>query len=144
MLNSPILSANSGEASYTVHGLEESLGPLLSLNNKEGKENALYYISRRLIGAESHYSTIEKHCLSLIFVVQKLCHYMLSHRITMISKDRYVEVLDDKTSVDRSSSQVDNIITAVGYHTHDIKGGERTSFDRFSSRTSYPGRLSAQ
>ena len=44
----------------------ESLGALLAQNNDEGKENALYYISRCLIGAEVNYSPIEKQCLALI------------------------------------------------------------------------------
>ena len=50
---------------YTT-ALNESLGALLAQNNDEGKENALYYISRRLIGAEINYSPIEKQCLALI------------------------------------------------------------------------------
>ncbi|XP_028547560.1 uncharacterized protein LOC114578513, partial [Dendrobium catenatum] len=45
---------------YTA-ALEESLEALLAQHNEEGKENALYYISRRLIGAEIRYSPIEKH-----------------------------------------------------------------------------------
>ncbi|PKU60192.1 RNA-directed DNA polymerase [Dendrobium catenatum] len=88
LLNPPILAApipGKPLILYTA-ALEESLGALLAQNNEEGKENALYYISRRLIGAESRYSPIEKHCLALIFAVQKLRHYMLSHKITLISK----------------------------------------------------------
>ncbi|PKU62093.1 putative mitochondrial protein [Dendrobium catenatum] len=88
LLNPPILVApilGKPLILYTT-ALEESLGALLAQNNEEGKENALYYISRRLIGAESRYSPIEKHCLALIFAVQKLRHYMLSHKIILISK----------------------------------------------------------
>ncbi|MHC6131760.1 Ty3/Gypsy family RNase HI domain-containing protein, partial [Serratia marcescens] len=65
---------------------EESLGALLAQNNEEGKENALYYLSRRLQGAEFKYSIIEKYCLSLIFAVQKLRHYLLAHEVTLISR----------------------------------------------------------
>ncbi|PKU60757.1 hypothetical protein MA16_Dca028441 [Dendrobium catenatum] len=88
LLNPPILAApipGKPLILYTA-ALEESLGALLAQHNEEGKENALYYISRRLIGAEIRYSPIEKHCLALIFAVQKLRHYMLSHKITLISK----------------------------------------------------------
>nr|MCH9869614.1 RNA-directed DNA polymerase [Serratia marcescens] len=62
---------------------EESLGALLAQNNEEGKENALYYLSRRLQGAEFKYSLIEKYCLSLIFAVQKLRHYLLAHEVIL-------------------------------------------------------------
>ena len=55
-----------------VVALERSLGALLAQNNEEGKENALYYLSRTLVGAKHNYSPLEKVCLALIFVVQKL------------------------------------------------------------------------
>ena len=53
---------------YTA-ALDESLGALLAQVNEEGKENALYYLSRRLIPIEMKYPSIEKHCLALIFAV---------------------------------------------------------------------------
>ncbi|XP_017984423.1 PREDICTED: uncharacterized protein LOC108663676 [Theobroma cacao] len=45
---------------------ERSLGALLAQQNDEGKENALYYLSRTLNGIELNYSPIEKTCLALI------------------------------------------------------------------------------
>ena len=55
---------------------ESSLGALCAQENKEGKDRALYYLSQTLVGAELHYSAIEKVCLALMFTVQKLRHYM--------------------------------------------------------------------
>ena len=69
-----------------IAALERSLGAMLAQNNEEGKENALYYLSRTLVGAEQNYTPIEKVCLALVFTVQKLRHYLLSHSITLISK----------------------------------------------------------
>ncbi|XP_061998896.1 uncharacterized protein LOC133716190 [Rosa rugosa] len=69
-----------------IAALERSLGALLAQNNDEGKENALYYLSRTLVGAEHNYTPIEKVCLALIFAAQKLRHYMLAHNITLIAK----------------------------------------------------------
>ncbi|PKU59891.1 hypothetical protein MA16_Dca028303 [Dendrobium catenatum] len=66
--------------------LDESLGALLAQVNDEGKENALYYLSRRLLPTEIRYPSIEKHCLALAFVAQKLRHYMLSHSVNLISR----------------------------------------------------------
>ncbi|KAI0498537.1 hypothetical protein KFK09_019425 [Dendrobium nobile] len=68
---------------YTA-SLDESLGALLAQVNDKGKENALYYLSRRLLPIEIRYPSIEKHCLALVFAVQKLRHYMLSHPISLI------------------------------------------------------------
>ena len=56
---------------YTA-ALDESLGALLAQVNEQGKETALYYLSRRLLPTEIKYPPIEKHCLALIFAVQKL------------------------------------------------------------------------
>ncbi|XP_028548815.1 uncharacterized protein LOC114579170 [Dendrobium catenatum] len=70
---------------YTV-ALDESLGALLAQVNDEGKENALYYLNRRLLPIEIRYPSIEKHCLALVFAAQKLRHYMLSHPISLISR----------------------------------------------------------
>ncbi|KAI0513357.1 hypothetical protein KFK09_009374 [Dendrobium nobile] len=47
--------------------LDESLGALFAQVNDEGKENALYYLSRRLLPTEIWYPSIEKHCLALVF-----------------------------------------------------------------------------
>jgi RNase H-like domain found in reverse transcriptase len=46
----------------------------------------LYYLSRIMVGAEHGYSLIEKHYLALIFAVKKLRHYMLAHKVILISK----------------------------------------------------------
>ena len=51
---------------------EHLLGALLAQTNDEEKENALYYLSRTLVGAELNYSPIEKTCLVLIFATKKL------------------------------------------------------------------------
>ena len=65
---------------------ENSLGALCVQKNEEGKETALYYLSRTLVGAELKYSPIEKICLLLIFAIQKLRHYMQAYMVQVISK----------------------------------------------------------
>lgn len=86
--NSPILAVpikGKPLILYIAVG-DNSLGALLAQKNEEEKENALYYLSRTLVGAEFNYSAIEKICLALIFAVKKLRHYCLSHQITLISR----------------------------------------------------------
>ena len=56
----------------------------------EGKERVIYYLSRRLINAETRYSAIEKLCLCLYFHCIKLRHYLLSAECTVICKDDVV------------------------------------------------------
>ncbi|KAL0287551.1 UNVERIFIED_CONTAM: Transposon Tf2-12 polyprotein [Sesamum radiatum] len=69
-----------------VAAQERSVGILLVQKNDEGKENALYYLSRTMTPNELKYSPIEKLCLALIFAIQKLKHYFQSHSIHLISK----------------------------------------------------------
>ncbi|KAL0402535.1 UNVERIFIED_CONTAM: hypothetical protein Slati_4283400 [Sesamum latifolium] len=69
-----------------VAAQERSVGILLAQKNDEGKENALYYLSRAMTPNELKYSPIEKLCLALIFTIQKLKHYFQSHSIHLVSK----------------------------------------------------------
>ncbi|KAL0378904.1 UNVERIFIED_CONTAM: hypothetical protein Sradi_3195900 [Sesamum radiatum] len=52
-----------------VAAQERSIGILLAWKNDEGKENALYYLSRTMTPNELKYSPIEKLCLPLIFAI---------------------------------------------------------------------------
>ncbi|KAL0331647.1 UNVERIFIED_CONTAM: hypothetical protein Sangu_1710200 [Sesamum angustifolium] len=53
-----------------VAAQERSVGLLLAQKNDEGKENALYYLSRTMTPNELKYSPIEKLCLALIFSIR--------------------------------------------------------------------------
>jgi len=59
----------------------------------EGKERVIYYLSRRLIDAETRYSAIEKLCLCLYFSCIKLRHYLLLAECTVICKDDVVRYM---------------------------------------------------
>ena len=52
----------------------------------EGKERIIFYLSRRLLDPETRYSPIEKLCLCLYFSCNKLRHYLLSAECTVVSK----------------------------------------------------------
>jgi len=53
----------------------------------EGKKHVIYYLSRRLVDAETRYLAIQKLCLCLYFSCIKLRHYLLSAECTVICKD---------------------------------------------------------
>jgi len=72
---------------------EKSLGALCVQENEEGKEVALYYLSHTLVGAKLKYSSIEKMCLSLIFAIQKLKHYMQAYTMQVISKANHIKYI---------------------------------------------------
>jgi len=59
----------------------------------EGKECVIYYLSRRLVDAETMYSTIEKLCLCMYFSCIKLRHHLLLAECTVICKDNVVRYM---------------------------------------------------
>ncbi|XP_070034244.1 uncharacterized protein [Nicotiana tomentosiformis] len=65
---------------------ERSVGALLAQGNNEGKENALYYLSRMMMPNELKYSPIEKLCLAFVFSIQKLKHYFQAHVVRLVSR----------------------------------------------------------
>ncbi|KAL0361831.1 UNVERIFIED_CONTAM: hypothetical protein Sradi_3867600 [Sesamum radiatum] len=88
-----------------VAAQEHSVGILLAKKNDEGKENALYYLSRTMTPNELKYSAIEKLCLALIFTIQKLKYYFQSHGIHLVSKSNPLKyfitkpVLSDRLAI---------------------------------------------
>ncbi|KAG9450555.1 hypothetical protein H6P81_010520 [Aristolochia fimbriata] len=65
---------------------EKSVGALLAQCEEDNKERSLYYLRGTLVGAEISYTSIEKTCLALVFVIQKLRHYLLAHSTNLISR----------------------------------------------------------
>ena len=57
----------------------------------EGKERVVFYLSRRLLDPETRYSPIEKLCLCLYFYCTKLRHYLLSADCTVVSKTNVIK-----------------------------------------------------
>ena len=76
----------------------------------EGKECVIYYLSRRLVDAETRYSEIEKLCLCLYFSCVKLRHYLLSAECTVICKDDVVLYM---LSMPIMSGRIDKWILAL-------------------------------
>jgi RNase H-like domain found in reverse transcriptase/Reverse transcriptase (RNA-dependent DNA polymerase) len=66
LLNPPVLAAPIPGKKLILYttALDGSLGALLAQENQDGNQNALYYLSRVMVGTKHGYSPIEKHCLS--------------------------------------------------------------------------------
>ena len=59
----------------------------------EGEEKAIYYMSKKFRVYETRYTPIEKTCLDLVWVTNKLRHYMLTpmlHVMAPIDLIRYL------------------------------------------------------
>ena len=73
--------------------MDHSLGALLAQKDDNSHEQAIYYLSRTLIEAESHYNSIEKECLALVFAIQKIRHYLVGQTIYVISRVNLLRLL---------------------------------------------------
>jgi len=76
--------------------MDHSLGALIAQKNDEGHEQAIYYLSRTLIGAESRYNPIEKEYLALVFAIQKMRHYLVGQIIHVNSRVNPLRILMTK------------------------------------------------
>src|SRR3954469_22501681 len=81
-----------------VRSMDHSLGPMLAQQNDEGYEQAIYDLSRTLLGAKHRYHPVEKECLALVFAVQKTRHYLVGQTIHVISKVNPLRMLMTKPS----------------------------------------------
>src|SRR3954463_5795954 len=78
--------------------MEHSLGALLAQKSDEGHEQAIYYLSRIMVGAEHRYNPVEKECLALVFAVQKTRHYLTGQTIYVVSRVNPLRLLMTKPS----------------------------------------------
>ncbi|CAL8134521.1 unnamed protein product [Prunus armeniaca] len=93
--NPPVLSPpkRGRPLKLYISASEVSIGSLLVQDNKEGKEQAVYYLSRTLTEVERKYSAIERLCLALYFTAVKLRHYMLPYTIYIIAKTDLIKYM---------------------------------------------------
>ena len=81
-MHPPVLTAPMSEKSFLIYmQVMDHSEALLAQNNDQGHEQAIYYLSRTMIGAEYRYNPIEIECLALVFAVQKMRHYLVGKTI---------------------------------------------------------------
>jgi len=51
---------------------------MLAKKEEDGRERAIYFISRTLKEYETRYTTIEKLCQCIVFAIERLRHYMIN------------------------------------------------------------------
>jgi hypothetical protein len=71
---------------------EQAIGSAL-VQEFEGKERVVYFMSRRLLDAEIRYSAVERLCLCLYFSCTKLRRYLLIAECTVMCKDDVVKYM---------------------------------------------------
>jgi len=80
---------------FYVRVMDHSLGALLAQKNDKGCEQAIYFLSKSLVGEKSRYNPVEKECLALVFVVQKTRHYLVGQTIHVVSRVNPLRILKE-------------------------------------------------
>ncbi|XP_075640645.1 uncharacterized protein LOC142612434 [Castanea sativa] len=69
------------------------------------KENAIYYISKKMLPYEEKYSPLEKICVALVWATCKLRHYMLAYKVFLITRMDPLKYLMEKPVQDRKTAK---------------------------------------
>lgn len=72
---------------------------MLPQEDDNGVENAVYYLSKKMLGYEQHYTQLEKTCWALVWVTKRLRHYMLSYSIRRVSRMDPLKYLFEKPAL---------------------------------------------
>ena len=64
-----------------VSVIDDSVGAVLAQHDEEGKERAMYYLSKLFNEVEKKYTAMENTCAGVVWVAQKLKHYFLAHEV---------------------------------------------------------------
>ena len=60
------------------------------------KENAIYYISKKMLPYEDKYLPLEKTCVALVWATHRLKHYMLAYKVLLIARMDLLKYLMEK------------------------------------------------
>ena len=85
---------------------DTEMGALLAQYQEESrKENAIYYISKKILAYEEKYSPLEKTYVALVWATRKLKHYMLDFKVLLIARMDPLKYLMDKPMHDGKTTK---------------------------------------
>ena len=85
---------------------DTTMGALLAQYLEENrKENAIYYISKKILSYKEKYSPLEKTCVTLVWATCKLKHYMLAYKVLLITRMDPLKYLMEKPVQDRKTAK---------------------------------------
>ena len=99
---------------------DKAVGALISQESEDGTEQPIYYMSRALRDAETHYPRTEHTCPSLIYATQKLRHYLLAHMVHLMTKSNPIRTLLQRPVLLGRLAQW--LLQFFEYHVHHTKG----------------------
>jgi hypothetical protein len=90
----PVLMPPQDKKSFNLYlsANEQAIGSAL-VQEFEGKERVVYFVSRRLLNTETRYSAVERLCLCLYFSCTKLRPYLLTVERIVVCKDDVIKYM---------------------------------------------------
>ena len=82
-----------------VSVIDDSVGAVLAQHDEEGKERAMYYLSKLFNNVEKKYTAMEKTYARVVWVAQKLKYYFLAHEVQLIAKMDLIKYLLEKSAL---------------------------------------------
>ena len=108
LIKSPILVTPVLEKPLLLYltTTDTAMGALLAQYLEETrKENAIYYISKKMLPYEEKYSPLEKTCVALVWATRKLRHYMLAYKVLLIARMDHLKYLMENPLQDRKTAK---------------------------------------
>ncbi|RDY00937.1 hypothetical protein CR513_15783, partial [Mucuna pruriens] len=81
--------------------LKESMGGILGQRDDSGKEQVIYYLSKKFTECEQRYSALERKCCTLVWAAKRLRQYMLAHTTLLIAKMDPLKYIFEKPALTR-------------------------------------------
>ena len=78
-----------------------ALGCMLAQLDDSGKEQVVYYLSKRMLDYEMRYVMIERYYLALVWANRRLRHYMTEYSVHLISHLDPLRYLFDRLALVR-------------------------------------------
>ena len=106
---------------------DTTMGALLAQYlEKTRKENAIYYISKKMLSYEEKYSPLEKTCVALVWTTHKLKHYILAFKVLLIARMDPLKYLMEKPVQDGKTAKWVLLLSEfdIKYVTLEICEGE--------------------
>jgi hypothetical protein len=100
---------------------------LVVIQVHNNKERVVFYLSRRMLDAETTYPDIEKLCLCLFFTCTKLRHILLSAEVIIICKSDIIKHMLSAPVLKGQIWKMDVCVVRIRYPISTRKGGKRAS-----------------
>ena len=78
---------------------ETMMGCMLAQESEDKVERAIYYLSKKMLEYETHYTPLEKACLALVWATRKLRHYLLAHSVMLVTRLDPIKYLFEKPAL---------------------------------------------